>query len=118
MINQSNSYFKTELIDETLQNRMRKAEIHPTACLYGKGENAVLESALAIELEVIHQHPELTQGLLKFAVEMDRRALRAFPENLTWQFLNPDQLQLSFFLTAGSYATALLREFINLNHSS
>ena len=112
MINQSNSYFKTDIIDETLQKRMKNGEIHPTACLYGKGENASSATALAIENTILESHPELTQGLIKFALEMDRRALRAQAENLTWQFLDANQLQLSFFLTAGSYATALLRECI------
>ncbi len=112
MINQSNSYFKTESVDETLQNRMENGEIHPTACLYGKGENASSADALEIENTILESHPELTQGLVKFALEMDRRALRAQAENLTWQLLDANQLQLSFFLTAGSYATALLRECI------
>ena len=112
MIHQSHSYFKTERIDEALQNRMRKGEIHPTACLYGKGENAATEKALEIELAIMNQYPELTQGLLTFGLEMDRRALRTFPENLTWQFLTEDHLQLTFFLPAGCYATALLREII------
>jgi tRNA pseudouridine13 synthase len=43
---------------------------------------------------------------------MDRRALRTFPENLTWHNVTAEQLQLKFFLPAGSYATALLREVI------
>jgi tRNA pseudouridine13 synthase len=112
MINQSNSYFKTDIVDETLQNRMKNGEIHPTACLYGKGENASAAAALEIENAMLATHPELTEGLLKFGLEMDRRALRTYPDNLTWQFLNSEQLQLSFFLTSGSYATALLRELI------
>ena len=114
MINQSNSYFKAEVIDETLQTRMSKCEIHPTACLYGKGENSVTGNALEIENAVIESNPELTQGLLKFAVEMDRRALRTYPENLAWQFLDANTLQLTLFLTTGSYATALLREIIEI----
>lgn len=114
MINQSNSYFKAENIDETLQNRIANGEIHPTACLYGKGENAATQNALEIENAVLESNPELTQGLAKFALEMDRRALRTQAENLHWQFLDANTLQLSFFLTAGSYATALLRELIGV----
>jgi tRNA pseudouridine13 synthase len=115
MINQSNSYFKTELIDQILQNRIAIGEIHPTACLYGKGENMAMRDALAIEQKIIDAHPELIAGLLKFALEMDRRALRGYPENLHWQYVDSNQLQVSFFLAAGSYATALLRELIHFS---
>lgn len=114
MFNNSNSYFKAENIDVTLPQRVTQGEIHPTACLYGKGENAATQNALDIENAVIAAHPELAQGLIKFALEMDRRGLRIFPENLSWQFLDSNQLQLNFFLTAGSYATALLREIIEI----
>jgi tRNA pseudouridine13 synthase len=112
MINQSHSYFKTDIVDETLQNRMKNGEIHPTACLYGKGENSSSADALAIEKAILESHPELTQGLIKFGLEMDRRALRTHAENLEWNFLDTNELQLTFFLTAGSYATALLGELI------
>jgi tRNA pseudouridine13 synthase len=112
MFNNSNSYFKAENSDETLQQRVANGEIHPTACLYGKGENAATQNTLAIENQIIDAHPELAEGLVKFAVEIDRRALRIFPENMQWKFLNSEQLELTFFLTAGSYATALLRELI------
>jgi tRNA pseudouridine13 synthase len=67
------------------------------------------------EPKIIDAHPELTAGLLKFALEMDRRALRGYPENLHWQYVDANQLQISFFLTAGSYATALLRELIHFS---
>lgn len=112
MFNNSKSYFKAENIDETLEARIGNGEINPSACLYGKGENAAAQHALEIEQAVIAAHPELAEGLVKFALEMDRRTLRAYPENLQWDFLNSEQLELKFFLTAGSYATALLREII------
>jgi tRNA pseudouridine13 synthase len=112
MINQSNSYFKAETVDDTLRNRIAAGEIHPTACLYGAGENPATDDALAIETAIINSHSELTAGLRNKAVEMNRRALRVQVQNLHWQFLTTEQLQLHFFLPAGSYATALLREII------
>jgi len=39
-----------------------------------------------------------------------RRALRCFVKGLRWQWQSNDVLQLSFALTAGCFATALLRE--------
>jgi len=107
MFSDSKSYFKVEIIDDRLQERVNNGLLNPTGCLYGQGE------VLAAELMIIEKYQRLMAGLIKFNLESNRRALRAIPQNLHWQFLNADQLQLDFFLPAGSYATALLREIIN-----
>ena len=67
--------------------------------------------ALALEQQIIQTQPVITAGLLKAGLEMDRRALRIIPEQMTWQF-HQDSLELAFQLPAGSYATALLREIV------
>ncbi len=108
MFSDSKSYFKAEIIDDALQERVSLGILHPTACLYGTGD------ILASEMAIIEKYQQLMAGLIKFNLESNRRALRVIPQNLHWQFLNADQLQLDFFLPAGSYATALLREIINL----
>ncbi|NOQ35547.1 MAG: tRNA pseudouridine(13) synthase TruD [Methylococcaceae bacterium] len=113
MFNDSHSYFKADDIDDALIERIATLELHPTACLYGKGDTGISGDALAIENEIIAQYPELSTGLIKFDLETDRRPLRAAPKDLRWQFLDENQLQLSFFLQAGSYATALLREIVS-----
>ena len=107
MFADSKSYFKAEIVDDELRKRVNNGILHPTGGLYGKGE------MLANELIIIESYHELTSGLLKFDLKSDRRVLRVIPQNLQWNFLNPQQLRLSFFLPAGSYATALLREIIN-----
>jgi tRNA pseudouridine13 synthase len=107
MFTDSNSYFKAKILDEHTLRRVQNATLHPTGCLYGKGET------LAIEASIIAKQTKLSAGLLKFGLEADRRVLRVMPQNVEWQFLNPQQLQLRFFLPAGSYATVLLREIIN-----
>ncbi len=112
MINQSHSYFKTDCIDAALQTRIASGDIHPTACLYGQGENPATQTAFAIEHAILQQHPMLTAGLVKFGLEMNRRALRCYAENLHADVEAAKHLRLSFFLTAGSYATALLRELV------
>ncbi|MBN2854655.1 MAG: tRNA pseudouridine(13) synthase TruD [Halothiobacillaceae bacterium] len=58
------------------------------------------------------------QHLAAWRVEHDRRLLRAPLSNLqsTWlDVADGRQLQLSFTLDAGAYATALLRELIDLS---
>jgi len=107
MFTDSNSYFKVETLNEALLQRVKNGILHPTACLYGKGE------ILADELAIIEKYHQLIAGLIKFNLKSDRRVLRVIPQKLQWQFLNPQQLRLSFFLPRGSYATALLREMIN-----
>jgi tRNA pseudouridine13 synthase len=50
--------------------------------------------------------------LIDFSVDSDRRALRANVQDLQWQFIAEDLLELTFTLPAGSYATSVLREII------
>jgi tRNA pseudouridine13 synthase len=46
-------------------------------------------------------------------LSQDRRTLAAIPKGMTWQWINESQLQLSFSLAAGYYATSVLREVLN-----
>lgn len=113
-LDQSNSHFHCDQIDQALLDRVESGDIHPTGVLWGKAANAVSDAALELEQKIIGLHPELADGLLKAGLESDRRALRVKPENLAWQFETGNSLRLSFRLPAGSYATALLREIISI----
>ena len=93
-LNKSNSYFHADTLDQALIDRIANGEI------------------LALEQRIIASHHDLAAGLLKEDMQSDRRALRTFAENLVWNFVATDVLQLSFALPAGSYATALLREIV------
>lgn len=105
------SYFKTEQIDDDIIRRLSAKEIHPTGILWGKG-NAELSS---VEQAIIANNQELANGLCASGLEQDRRALRINVADLEWQFINETTLSLSFTLPAGCYATAVLREIINLS---
>jgi tRNA pseudouridine13 synthase len=105
------SYFKTEQVDDDISRRLAAKEIHATGILWGKG-NAEL---LPVEQAVIANNQELADGLIASGLEQDRRALRINVADLQWQFMDEATLSLSFRLPAGSYATAVLREIINLN---
>ena len=89
-------------------------DIHPTGVLWGAGETDVSADALCIESDVIGNFKVLAQGLVDSGLEPDRRALRAKVEDLAWHFSAETELKLSFTLPAGSYATALLREIIEI----
>ncbi len=113
MIDGSHSCFSCEAIDDDICNRLTQNALHPTGALYGKGEPRVKAEALALEQNVIEKYAELASGLIAFGLEIDRRALRVMPADLTWEFGADDTLRLQFSLPAGSYATAVLREIIS-----
>ncbi|MCQ8118895.1 tRNA pseudouridine(13) synthase TruD [Methylomonas rosea] len=107
----SNSCFSGDSDDASLSARVEQGDIHPTGIMWGRGGKIATAEAGALENAVIAANASLADGLLAFDLEADRRALRALPQDLDWQWLD-NQLKLSFNLPAGSYATALLREII------
>ena len=110
----SHSCFKSDLPDAEIIRRLAAKEIHPTGILWGKGEADVSADALSIEQGVIDAYPALAQGLVACGVDKDRRALRVNVPDLNGQFINDTTLELAFTLPAGSYATSVLREIIEL----
>ncbi len=110
----SHSFFKAETLDESILQRVKKLDVHPTATLWGKGEPQVFAEVALLERQVINQYADLAQGLCAFGMEQDRRALRSHIQELQWQFIDSTTLELSFTLNAGCYATALLREVVQV----
>lgn len=111
MFDLSHSYFKSDQPDAEIIRRLEAKEIHPSGVLWGRGEAGVT----SIEQAVIDAHQELAQGLVACGVDRDRRALRVNVPDLQWQFVSDTELELEFTLPAGSYATALLREIIEID---
>lgn len=109
VLNQSHSYFKADEITDEIKQRMANFDIHSSAILWGKGNLELSE----LEQTVLAEHQVLVDGLIAEGLEQDRRALRVSVPDLTWQF-HESSLMLEFSLPAGSYATALLRELIEL----
>ena len=76
------------------------------------GDNAPFVDQETVNKLLIENNRELAEGLIAFAVDKDRRALRVNVQDLNWLFVNEDILELTFSLPAGSYATSVLREII------
>jgi tRNA pseudouridine13 synthase len=114
MFDLSHSCFKSELPDAEIIRRLDGKEIHPTGALWGRGEAGVSANTLGLEQGIIDAYPQLAEGLVACAVDKDRRALRVNVQDLSWQFVNDKVLELDFTLPAGSYATSVLREIIEL----
>jgi len=104
------SSFSVDNIDEQLSTRLNTMDIHTTGPLWGRGVLAVHSDALSLEQHVLAEWQDWQQGLEKAGLSQERRALRLFPGDFNWQFLDDNQLELDFFLPAGCYATAVMRE--------
>jgi len=104
------SSFVVNELDNALQTRLTTMDIHPTGPLWGRGSPLVYGDSLAVEQAVLSDWQTWQQGLEKAGMSQERRALRLYPADFKWQFMADNQLELTFFLPAGSYATAVMRE--------
>ena len=108
----SHSWFAADPNDASQVDRCRRLDIHPTGPLVGEGDSPASGAAAVLEQTVIAEEPELFEGLRRFRLQHQRRALRMTVDELEWSFPTPSSLSLSFRLGQGSYATAVLRELI------
>jgi len=114
IFDKSNSYFKAEQTDDLVLARLKTSEIHPTGMMFGKGKSEVSGQTLKLESTIINENQALAEGLIKFDLDSTRRALRVRVNDLQWEFQDDSNLLLKFSLPSGSYATALIRELVNL----
>jgi tRNA pseudouridine13 synthase len=108
----SNSFFVVDEADAEIERRLREYDIHPTAPLWGKGNLPSRAAAAQLEQETLAPYAEFRAGLEAAGLEQERRSLRLLVTDLQWQWLADNELQLSFRLPAGAYATSVLRELL------
>lgn len=84
----------------------------PTGPLWGRGRVSTTDQAQALENGVAERHAVLCDGMEHAGLDQERRALVARPADMAWRWLQADQLQLSFSLPAGQYATSVLNEVL------
>lgn len=118
-LNGSGSIFASEHMDETLQARVASGDIHPTAVMWGTGNDKVAGDAAELENTVVQQDAllaALATGLEQREVKAQRRALRLPVEDLSCQWADEQDeeqtLVLSFTLTTGSFATSVLASIV------
>lgn len=118
-LNGSGSIFASEHMDETLQARLASGDIHPTAVMWGAGNDKVAGDAAELENTVVQQDAllaALATGLEQREVKAQRRALRLPVEDLSWRWADEQDgeqtLVLSFKLTTGSFATSVLASVV------
>lgn len=113
----NSSVFVPDNDDDTIAERLDGFDIHPTGPLWGRGRPANQADSLDLEKRVLADWTVWQQGLEQAGLKQERRSLRLLPQQMSWQWSGSD-LQLSFFLPAGSYATAVLRELAEISDSS
>ncbi|HIQ39588.1 MAG TPA: tRNA pseudouridine(13) synthase TruD [Sulfurivirga caldicuralii] len=100
---------------EALAMRVVEGDVHPTGPLPGEGGLQPRSRAAVIERAVLKRFADLEPLWHKVRMRQMRRPLRVIPQVLHWYYVKEKrELQLSFFLPAGSYATALLRSLFQL----
>jgi tRNA pseudouridine13 synthase len=105
------SVFAVDEADATLAARCESLEIHPTAPLPGEGESLARGAVLELEQSVSAAFPEGMAVIRAARMNAERRALRIRVRDLDHQY-SGDVLNLRFALSAGSFATTVLREII------
>lgn len=104
-----------------------------TGPLWGRGRLTSSDEALQLETEVASRYPEICDGLEHAGLQQERRALAAVPSHFQWHWLvqgdesqrcteltasdyaQAADLELSFSLAAGYYATSIIRELMQIN---
>jgi tRNA pseudouridine13 synthase len=97
----SGSVFAVDTIDETLRQRCQELDIHPAGLLPGDGDE-------------VAGHERWTRALAKSRVEPARRSLRLRVSDLSWS-IEPETVTVEFALGRGSFATSVLREFVDVS---
>lgn len=109
----SRSFFVAEVVDEAIATRLAAGDVLPSGPLWGRGEPPTLGVARALEAAVLAPYDAFRRGLEAGGLKQERRALRLVVSDLQWHWPQDGQdLQLSFELPAGCYATAVLRELV------
>jgi len=108
----SNSGFATESVDRELVARCSELDVHPTGPLWGRGETPTSGEVRNLEFACAARHRMMADGLEQSGVSADRRPLRCRAADLEIE-TESDRFVLTFTLRRGSYATSVIREFVD-----
>lgn len=97
--------------------RFAEGKLELTAPLWGCGELHTSDEVRALEQEVASRFLEHTAGLEAAGLRQERRVMRLRPIHPALIALPGGDLQLTFDLPRGTYATTILRELAELEES-
>ena len=107
----SHSWFVADEKEDlnVLQLRLEQGDLQLTAPLIGE----TAQPACSLENDIVQQHQDIVNLMKQECLKPARRPLLMKPKDFNWQF-EETGLRLKFYLPAGSYATALVRELVNI----
>lgn len=103
------SVFAVDPIDDTLRERCRQLDIHPTGPMWGRGQPITRGRILELETRVAQQLSPASALVQEAGMDQERRSLRLTVRELTWS-READGVVVRFRLTRGSFATTVLSE--------
>ncbi|WP_373001247.1 tRNA pseudouridine(13) synthase TruD [Marinobacter sp.] len=109
------------LFNEVLAARVEDGswvEPKATGPLWGDGGTTASGALETLERGVVAQTPGLAALFSATRMKPERRPLAVKPENLVWQWLSEDSLELAFLLLPGQYATTVLSDIFELEDMS
>jgi tRNA pseudouridine13 synthase len=105
------SFFRVTDVDAMLAARCAALEVHPSGPLHGRGESPAGGEVVAIEQAVLAANAPLGALLETEGLAQERRSLRLAVRSLSWE-LRAGEIELSFELPRGAFATAVLHELL------
>lgn len=89
-----------------------------TGPLWGDGGTTATEAQGELERRVVDRHPDMAAVFSHTRMKPERRSLVLEPTDFTWRWPARDDLLLSFELTPGQFATAVLQELFEISDVS
>lgn len=114
MLEGSHSLFPAALVDHDIHRRIALQDIHPSGPLWGSGRLLSQDRVRTLEEQVAGDYAVFCQGLERAGLQQERRALRLRVTEVGLEVLDKTAVALRFRLPPGSYATAVLRELVNV----
>ena len=106
----SHSVFAYDAEDSAIAERLSSGDVSLTGALWGDGESMATAEVAALEQTIATKYPVFIDGLASARLKPERRALSLRVPDLSWTWIEGGVLVLEFYLPAGAYATAVLRE--------
>jgi tRNA pseudouridine13 synthase len=107
------SIFAVDACDAALSGRCQRLEIHPTGALWGAGNPATRGPVLELESRIAAQFSAPSGLCVAAGMHQERRSLRLRVQGLSCS-AEESAVVLRFRLARGAFATAVLREVIEV----
>jgi tRNA pseudouridine13 synthase len=109
LLHGTRSHFVCEEVTDDIRTRAVGADIHPGVPLWGRGQAGLFSQP---QEDSLADCRDICDFLETSGLELAWRPARLLADDFCWQFCDDSTLRLEFSLGAGSYATALLAEFV------